>query len=117
MDQVWISDLPFISGANSILSDGCSHVKGSSSVQCCLRTQASQPGGASGSAQEAPVPNIEYGQPLPQSYLPIDYEQAAQDFRGPTDFELAAIPELTQFSLPDAGFFSTDEVYDSYVGR
>lgn len=86
-------------------------------MQCCLRPQASQPGGASRSPQEAPVPNIEFGEPLPHSSLPIDYEQAAQDFGRPTFFELAAIPELTPFSLPDAGFVPTDEVYDSYGGR
>lgn len=88
----------------AFLSAGCSHVKGSSSVQCCLRTKASQPGGASDSPQIAPVPDINLEQPLPQSSLPIDYEQAAQAVGGPTDSELAAIPELTQLSLPDAGF-------------
>lgn len=89
-------------------------MKGSSSVQCCLRPQASQPGGASGLSQEAPVPNIEFGQPLPKSSLPTDYEQAAQYVGRPTNFELAAIPELTQFSLPDADLVPADEVYDSY---
>lgn len=70
-------------------------------MQCCLRPQASQPGGASGS----------------HSFLPTDYEQAAQDVGVPTDFELAAVPELTQLSLPDAGFVPADEVYDSYSWR
>lgn len=76
-------------------------MKGSSSVQCCLRPEASQPGGASGS----------------HSFLPTDYEQAAKDVEGQTDLELAALPELTQFSLPDAGFVSADKVYDSYSWR
>lgn len=97
------SGLAPITGANSILSDGCSHVKGGNNVQCCLRAQAPQPGKASDSSQVAPVPVLEFGQPLPnKSSLPTDNEQAAQGFVSPKNFEVAAYPpELSQFLLPD----------------
>lgn len=99
----------------ALFSDGCSHVRGGSNVQCCLIAKAS------GSTQQAPapVPIIEFGQPLPdKSSLPTDNEQAAQGLVGPTKFELAAFPpELSQFLLPDADLLPDGGVDYNYGWR
>ena len=79
------------------------------SVQCCIRSQKT-----SQSPQGPPgVPVIESIQPLQdKSSLPADNEQAAQGFGNPTNYEMAANPELNQFLLPDAFLVPADGVDD-----